>query len=79
MAEAGKPVIWTKPQDLEFDGETLPELGGMFDGKFYAVTGDGSVIRFRANVPPVTLKLWIDPDDGRPLPKDPGFDKEPGR
>lgn len=76
VAEAGKPVAWTKPQDLEFDGETVPELGGMFDGRFYAVTGDGSVARFRANVKARTLKLWIDPDDGTPLPEDLGVDKE---
>ena len=42
VAEAGKPVIWTKPEDMPFDGKKLPDLGGMFDGSFTAVMGDGA-------------------------------------
>ena len=47
VAEAAKPVVWTKPGDMEFDGKKLPELGGMFDGRFNVAMGDGSVQRFR--------------------------------
>jgi Protein of unknown function (DUF1559) len=79
LAEAARPVTWTKPQDLEFDGEAVPDLGGMFDGRFHAATGDGSVIRFRTGVPAATLRLWIDPDDRTPLPADRGEDRGPGR
>jgi len=43
VVEGGKPVDWTKPDDLAFDGKTVPKLGGMFDGQFHAVMGDGSV------------------------------------
>ena len=45
VVEGGKPVDWTKPGDLEFDGKALPKLGGMFDGQFHALMGDGSVKR----------------------------------
>ncbi|HEX3152886.1 MAG TPA: DUF1559 domain-containing protein [Gemmataceae bacterium] len=76
IAEAGKPVIWTKPDDMVFDGKTVPELGGMFDGKFHAAMGDGSVMRFRKNADQDTLKMLIDPADGAVLPRDLGLDKD---
>lgn len=76
VAEAAKPVIWTQPADMEFDGQTVPALGGMFDGRFHAAVGDGTVVRFRNNVPVATLKLWIDPDDRTPLPADRGEDTD---
>ena len=76
VAEAAKPAIWTKPVDMEFDGQTVPALGGMFDGRFHAALGDGLVVRFRDNVPAKTLKLWIDPDDRTPLPADRGEDAD---
>jgi hypothetical protein len=75
-AEAAKPVIWTKPDDLIFDGKDVPALGGMFDGKFHAAMGDGSVQRFRKGVDPDILKLLIDPADGTVLPRDIGLDTE---
>jgi len=74
VAEAAKPVVWTKPDDLEFDGTTVPKLGGMFDGKFHAAMGDGSVQRFRKGVDADVLKLLIDPADGMVLPRDIGID-----
>jgi hypothetical protein len=74
VAEAGKPVVWTKPDDMEFDGKKVPALGGMFDGRFHAAMGDGSVSRFRKGVAADTLKLLIDPADGHPLPNDFGID-----
>lgn len=74
VAEAAKPVVWTKPDDLEFDGKTVPRLGGMFDGKFHAAMGDGSVQRFRKGLDAEVLKLLIDPADGQPLPRDIGID-----
>src|SRR5262249_35711749 len=43
VAEAAKPVIWTKPEDMEFDGKVVPKLGSMFDGDFHAAFCDGSV------------------------------------
>src|SRR5207237_5706 len=52
VAEAGRPVVWTKPDDLVFNGKDVPALGGLFDGKFHAAMGDGSVRRFRRGVDP---------------------------
>ena len=76
VAEAAKAVIWTKPADLEFDGKTVPALGGLFDGKFHAARWDGSVSRFRKGVEADVLKMLIDPRDGQILPADIGLDDE---
>jgi hypothetical protein len=67
-AEAAKPVIWTKPEDMVFDGKKVPALGGLFDGRFHAAMCDGSVRRFRKGADPDVLKLLIDPGDGNPIP-----------
>jgi hypothetical protein len=75
-AEAAKPVIWTRPDDLVYDGEEVPKLGGMFDGKFHAAFCDGSVRRFRKGVDPDVLKVLIDPQDGTVLPDDIGLDTD---
>jgi hypothetical protein len=75
-AEAAKPVIWTKPDDLIFNGKDVPALGGMFDGRFHAGMGDGSVRRFRKGADPDVLKLLIDPTDGAVLPDDIGLDTQ---
>jgi hypothetical protein len=48
----------------------------MFDGRFHATLGDGSVRRFRKGVDADVLKLWIDPADGMVLPADLGLDPE---
>jgi len=76
VAESAKPVTWTKPSDLEFNGKDVPALGGMFDGRFHAAMGDGSVKRFRKGVNANTLRLLIDPADGTPLPRDVGHDED---
>jgi Protein of unknown function (DUF1559) len=74
VAEAAKPVVWTKPADLIFNGKDVPELGGLFDGRFHAAMADGSVNRFRKGIDANILKLLIDPADGIPLPADFGID-----
>jgi RNA polymerase sigma factor (sigma-70 family) len=44
VAEAAKPVPWTKPEDLPYDADKpLPKFGGLFDGDFNAGFADGSV------------------------------------
>jgi hypothetical protein len=68
VVEAAKPVIWTKPDDLPFDGKDVPAMGGMFDGKFHASMCDGFVVRFRKGVDADILKLLIDPADGNVIP-----------
>jgi RNA polymerase sigma factor (sigma-70 family) len=43
VVEAGKPVPWTKPEDLPYQANNLPKLGGMFGGGFNLLIADGSV------------------------------------
>lgn len=64
VAEAGSPVIWTKPDDIAYDGATVPKLGGMFDGEFHVALCDGSVRSIMKNGDPMTLHRAIQPDDG---------------
>jgi Protein of unknown function (DUF1559) len=74
VAEAAKPIIWSKPGDLVFDGKDVPALGGMFDGKFHAAFCDGWVVRFRKGVNEETLRRLIDPADGQVVDKDRAID-----
>lgn len=62
--EGGQPVTWTRPDDLPFDGKTVPKLGGMFDGQFHALFGDGAVRRMRKGIDSETLRRLIDRQDG---------------
>lgn len=63
-AEAAKPVVWTKPDDLVFEGKEVPKLGGLFDGKFHAVFCDGHYLRFKKGIDEKLLGHLIDPADG---------------
>jgi hypothetical protein len=67
--EAGKPFIWTKPDDLPFSEKAaLPPLGGLFPDGFNAALCDGSVRFIRRTVPASTLRLLIMRNDGNPIP-----------
>jgi hypothetical protein len=69
VVEAGKPVIWTKPDDLPFHPDkALPKLGGLFPDGFHAALCDGSVRFIRRTVPPATLRLLIIRNDGNVIP-----------
>ncbi|HEX3152884.1 MAG TPA: DUF1559 domain-containing protein [Gemmataceae bacterium] len=74
--EAAKPVIWTKPDDLVFDGKDVPALGGLFDGKWNGAMCDGSVRRFKKGVEAETLRRLIDPQDGNIVDVDEAVDKD---
>lgn len=76
VVEAAKPVIWTKPDDLPFDGKQVPGLGGMFDGKFHAAMCDGFVIRCKKGVDADVLRRLIDPADGGVVNTEDIVDKE---
>jgi hypothetical protein len=67
IVEAYKPVVWTQPDDILYksDSETAPKLGGMFDGYFNAVMGDGAVYRMPKNINDETLRRLIEPNDGK--------------
>lgn len=76
VAEAARPVIWSKLDDLPFDGKELPALGGMFDGKFHAAFCDGFVERFKKGVDKETLRRLIDPQDGEVINRDDAIDRD---
>ncbi len=65
VAEAADPVVWTKPDELAYDGATpndlkpLPKLGGVFPGGFHGVMGDGQVNWFPESMPEATLRALI--------------------
>ena len=78
IAEAGEPVPWTKPADIEVSPQRpLPRLGGMWHDGFMVAMADGSVrwIDTRRIREPI-LRLAIDPSDGMPLPPE-FWDGEP--
>jgi hypothetical protein len=65
VVEAGDAVPWTKPEELEYDPKKkLPDLGGMFDGDFHALFGDGVVRLFRKGKKESSLRRLIVRDDG---------------
>jgi hypothetical protein len=74
--EAGKPVTWTKPDDLDFDGKQVPALGGMFDGRFHGAMCDGSVRRFKKGVDAEVMRRLIGPDDGEIVSVDDAIDPD---
>jgi hypothetical protein len=60
VVEAGKPVPWTKPEDLHFDpNEPLPDLRSPFRDGFRACMGDGSMQWVHRNVSEATLRAAI--------------------
>ena len=49
VVEAEEGVIWTKPEELEFDPKKpLPKLSTKLKGGFNVLYGDGSVRFFKA-------------------------------
>jgi hypothetical protein len=74
--EAAKPVVWTKPDDLVFDGKDVPAVGGLFDGKFHGAMCDGSVRRFKKDITADLMRKLIDPQDGNPIEIEAGVDHD---
>jgi hypothetical protein len=65
IAEAHDPVIWTKPDELVFDPNNLPKLGGsVFKSGTHVGLADGSVRFLRQTVSPKTLANAIQINDG---------------
>src|SRR5262245_47816306 len=61
IVEAGEPVPWTKPDDLEYHPDRpVPRLGGIFrNGTFRAALADGSVRNFPRGVRERALRAFI--------------------
>jgi hypothetical protein len=67
VAEAAKPVPWTKPEDLSFSLEgPLPPLGGPFADGFHATLFDSSALFFKKEIyqDERTLRALIGWNDG---------------
>lgn len=70
VAEAKKPVPWTKPEDLTYRGpQAMPELGGFYATSFYVLMADGSVRRLPLTIPPQTLSALITATGGEIVPQ----------
>ena len=65
VAEAYDPVIWTKPDELEFTPGSVPKLGGVFQAGAVVLLADGSVRFVRPSLPQKTLASAIQINDGQ--------------
>jgi hypothetical protein len=79
VVEGGKPVIWTKPDDIEYDGKSVSKLGGMFDGEFHALFGDGVVRRIPKGMDADVLKLLVERNDGQVVDVEGAIEKAKGK
>jgi len=71
VAESNKPVLWTKPEDIDYDpARPRSSLGWSMPDRFFALFADGSVRTISNNVPEETLRLLVDPSDGMPINHD---------
>jgi hypothetical protein len=62
-------VVWTKPEDLNFDPkEPFKGLGAKYGTGFLAVLADGSIRILSAKMKPETLKALITPSGGEVIP-----------
>jgi hypothetical protein len=60
VAEAAKPVPWTKPEDLPFNNENpLPKVGGLFKDGFHIAFADGSTLFLSKTLDPMVLRAAI--------------------
>ncbi|HJZ91747.1 MAG TPA: DUF1559 domain-containing protein [Gemmataceae bacterium] len=69
LVQAAEPVIWTKPDELPFDGKQAVKPLLLFrDGRTVVGLADGSARIVRDTVTEAIWKLLIDPADGQPIP-----------
>jgi hypothetical protein len=65
VAEAADPVVWTKPDELEYDPKKpVPKLGGVFEAGFHGLFADGSVKFLPKSTDEQTVRNLIDAGDG---------------
>jgi len=77
VVEAGDPVEWTRPDDLDASpGKPFPRMGGMGWRKvFQALMVDGTVRALPLDLSEDTLRALVTHSGGEPLP--PGWDDNP--
>jgi hypothetical protein len=75
VAEAGEPVVWSKPADLPFDPKKdLPKLGGQFEGDFHAVCMDGATYKVVGKkIDHAEFKKMVTKADGYPVNREAAF------
>jgi Protein of unknown function (DUF1559) len=72
VVEAGEPVEWTRPDDLDASpGQPFPKMGGFgWRNGFQAVMGDGSVRVLSLDTPEDNLRTLISYSGGEPVTPD---------
>ncbi len=65
VAEAADAVIWTKPDEMEFAPNKLPQIGGVFSTGTNVLLADGSVRFLRGKVDSTLLTRLIQINDGQ--------------
>jgi hypothetical protein len=72
VVEAGDPVEWTKPKDLDASpGRTFPRLGGFgWRASFQAAMGDAFPREFELDTPEDVLRAAVTHSGGETLPPD---------
>src|SRR5262249_19091918 len=68
VVEAADPVIWTKPDDVPFDGKQVPRFGGGVKNGFNAAMADGDAVVVSSNAPPEDLLAAITRNGGETPP-----------
>jgi hypothetical protein len=68
VVEAGKPVPWTKPEDLTYDAKKpVPKVGGLFREGFHIALVDGSTRFIDRKIDARTLRALITPAGGEKI------------
>jgi hypothetical protein len=71
IAEAAKPVVWTKPEDMAVaPGRPLPDRGGVFPGGYNVATVDGRIQFVSDRVSEATFRAALSPRAGDELGPD---------
>ena len=71
IVAAGKPVPWTKPEDLLYDPEgPLPELQGGYPDSFRMCYADGSTRKVKVGMSEKTLRAAITRNGGEQIGPD---------
>lgn len=71
VVEAGKPVPWTKPEDVIYAKDNpLPKLGGQFDDGLHAIMADAAPAFFPKNVAETAIRAVITRNGAEPVSPD---------